>query len=154
MATIHIRPAIADDAEEAATVLRASITELCVEDHQNDEYTLNRWLRNKTPEMFRQWLANANNHIVVAGVHNRICGVGLITKQGDLHLCYVMPGMQGRGIGHDLLLSLEVQANKWHLQQIRLISTTLARAFYEKHGYAPDGEPKPGHSCPASRIGE
>jgi hypothetical protein len=45
-----IREAVAGDAEEACTVVRRSIAELCAADHGNDPAILARWLDNKTPE--------------------------------------------------------------------------------------------------------
>ena len=47
---ISLRRAQATDAEEAAAVLRASISTLCVADHGNDPELLGRWLANKTPQ--------------------------------------------------------------------------------------------------------
>ena len=52
-----IREAVVGDAEEACTMVRRSITELCAADHGNDPAILARWLDNKTPENveFRVW---------------------------------------------------------------------------------------------------
>ncbi|MEM8536086.1 MAG: GNAT family N-acetyltransferase [Chloroflexota bacterium] len=139
MITIQIRQARPEDAEQAIAVLRASITQLCEADHQHDEFTLSRWLRNKQPATFVDWLNNESNYIVVTTEGEAICGVGLITRTGDLDLCYVAPGKQGLGVGDKLLTALEAQAWQWGLSHIKLISTSKARTFYEKHGYQKDG---------------
>lgn len=130
-----IRFAVTQDAPFAVAVLRSSITQLCVADHQNNAATLERWLRNKTPEQFLRWLADPQNCVVVAEIESVLCGVGLIRTSGDLDLCYVQPGWQGAGIGRALLSALEAQARNWNLLQIRLISTVTARTSYERHGY-------------------
>src|SRR5437016_617199 len=130
-----IRSAAPDDAEAAVGVLRDSITQLCVADHQNDSATLDKWLRNKTPGHFVRWLASPESYVVVAEVGGRICGVGSIRKTGDLDLCYVQPGRQRSGIGRAILDALEAEAAKWGLNEVRLISTATGRAFYERHGY-------------------
>jgi N-acetylglutamate synthase-like GNAT family acetyltransferase len=142
---IEIRQATMADAEAVANVLQASITQLCETDHKNDEYTLTRWLRNKTPETVAKWIAREDNFLVVAVRDGGVCGVGAITRQGSLDLCYVQPTMQSHGVGLKLLTALEEQARQWGLPEIRLVSTSKARSFYEKHGYVADGEPTKGY---------
>ncbi len=130
-----VRPATDADAESAVDVLRRAITEVCIADHQNDTPTLERWLRNKTPEQFCRWRSASDNFMAVAVVQETICGVGAIRQSGDLDLCYVHPAWQRRGIGRALLLAMEAQAREWRVRTLRLISTVTARAFYERHGY-------------------
>lgn len=55
---MEIRRATPEDAEAACQVLRRSITELCIADHQGDAQSLAAWLANKTPENVRRWTAN------------------------------------------------------------------------------------------------
>ena len=131
----HVRTATDADADSAIDVLRRAITEICIADHQNDTPTLERWLRNKTPEHFRHWRSAADNYMVVSVIEETICGVGAIRQSGDLDLCYVHPGWQRQGIGNSLILAMESQARAWGVHNLRLISTVTARAFYERHGY-------------------
>jgi hypothetical protein len=42
-----------------------------------------------------------------------------------------------------MLSALEAQARDWGLDEIRVISSVAARAFYERHAYVPAGEPHP-----------
>ena len=130
----------ADDAPVAVAVLRASITQLCTEDHRNDQPTLERWLRNKTTEEFCRWVADPEKLVVVAEVATVLCGVGAMRTTGDLDLCYVQPGRQRAGVGRALLHACEAQARGWGLTQLQLISTATARSFYERHGYLFVGE--------------
>jgi hypothetical protein len=58
---IRIRDAIPEDASAACQVMRRSITELCVPDHRNDPMILERWLSNKTAEIFRSWIRPDNS---------------------------------------------------------------------------------------------
>lgn len=141
-----IRPATDTDAEPAVKVLRRSIVEACVADHQNDAATLERWLRNKTPVRFRIWLSDPDIFMAVALAQETLCGVGAIRKSGDLDLCYVHPAWQRRGVGRALLFALEAQGQQWGVRTLRLISTVTARAFYEQHGYVfPPEESAPGY---------
>ena len=65
MTSWMVRDALPEDAAAAVAVLRASIAELCVADHQNDPASLERWLRNKTVQNFVAWLADPANCVVV-----------------------------------------------------------------------------------------
>ena len=110
-------------------------------DHRNDAQTLAQWLENKTPERFLAWFASERHCCVVAEDDSCICGVGLIENDGEVQLCYVLPGKQNEGYGTAILASLEDHAKRWGLMRIRLKSTGPARAFYERHGYRSAGDP-------------
>ena len=127
----------------AVAVLRESITELCVADHQNDPETLDRWLRNKTIEHFHCWLADPSNFLVVATIESVVLGIALVDVRGDIRLCYVRPGRERQGIGRAMLRALEAQACQWRLKEVRLGSSLNARGFYEHHGYRFTGESAP-----------
>lgn len=135
-----IRPATAADATAASQVMRRSIIELCVTDHQGDAATLALWLANKTPDMFQQWLANPNNFCVVADDNHHLQGVGLIRRNGYVALLYLAPGTQRRGIGKAIYLALEAQAKNWGLTELTTESTTDSRAFYEAMGFQSTGD--------------
>ena len=138
---LEVRAATVADAEAALEVVRTSITELCAGDHQNDRETLERWLENKTVENFERWVNDPENVLVVAERDGRLAGVGLVRSTGDVHLCYVRPGMVGAGTGRAILARLEDAARKWGLSELRLSSTVDARAFYERNGFTADGKP-------------
>lgn len=142
---ITVRSASEADAAAACDAVRRSIRELCVADHGNDEQILATWLRNKTPENVRAWIAEPSNFTVVAVRADAVCGFGLVGKEGAIHLCYVTPEIQLRGAGKLILRALEEQAIRWGLKELALTSTATAKAFYERHGYRPSGEPVSSH---------
>jgi hypothetical protein len=78
---ITVRPADPNDADAAVDVLRRSITELCVADHQGDAAALAEWLANKTKPNFLAWLANKNNFCVVAEESACLLGVGVLGRK-------------------------------------------------------------------------
>ncbi len=135
-----VRAATPGDAATAIAVLRDSIVHLCVMDHRNEEATLERWLRNKTVDVFARWLSDPDTSVIVAVIADEIVGVGAVRRTGDLNLCYVAPGHERKGIGRALVHSLEAQARSWQLSELRLISTATARDFYERHGFQYRGE--------------
>ncbi|HET6407065.1 MAG TPA: GNAT family N-acetyltransferase [Chthoniobacteraceae bacterium] len=130
-----VRPASNEDAEAAVTVIRQSIIESCVADHQNDRAALDQWLGNKTPQQFREWLGDPETFMVVAVIDSAISGVGAVRKCGELSLCYIDPARQRIGLGRAILEALETRAREWDLRELKLVSTCAARDFYERHGY-------------------
>jgi GNAT superfamily N-acetyltransferase len=136
---IKVRPALAADAAEAIEVVRSSIRDLCVIDYANDPYTVDYWLSNKTWSNFATWLQNPDNIIVVAELRERIAGVGLLHRSGEIRLFYVAPGAQRLGIGGAICTALEECGRAWKLPALDLCSTAAARAFYAVHGFEPAG---------------
>jgi GNAT superfamily N-acetyltransferase len=141
---VAVRKAEARDAALAVAVLRRSITELCAADHRGDADTIARWLANKTQQHFLSWLANDDNFCVVAEAHDRLLGVGLLHRSGEIRLCYLAPGAQRLGIGTAICLALEEQAKGWGLRTLKLESTVSARRFYEALGFRSAGTATPG----------
>jgi GNAT superfamily N-acetyltransferase len=141
---VRVRQAERKDTEAAVGVLRRSITELCTPDHRGDADTIARWLANKTPENFLTWLASSDNFCVVAEANDRLVGVGLLHRSGEIRLCYLAPGAQGQGIGKAIYMALEEKAKAWGLSKLTLDSTLSARSFYERLGYRPAGVAQPG----------
>ncbi len=141
MATLSTRLATPSDAAAAVLVLRESITKLCERDHQHDQPTLERWLRNKTPEHFETWCANAESRIVVAELDAAIVGVAALHRSGEVRLCYVSPAAAHIGVGRALLVAIEAHAREWGIAGLKLNSTFTARRFYERCGFTSAGEP-------------
>ena len=94
-AGIAVRQARPDDAEAAASVLRASIADLCVADHGNDPEIVGRWLANKTPRDVRR-LIEAPGRLYVAERYGRIVSVGAAASSGQVTLNYVLATRNGR----------------------------------------------------------
>ena len=132
---ITVRPAKEEDAAAAIDVVRRSIQQLCIADHREDRDTLARWLANKTPENFLDWIANPDNFCVVSESADCISGVGLLHRSGEIRLFYLAPGSQRQGIGRTIHDELEAAAERWGLIALHLDSTALARPFYEALGY-------------------
>ena len=151
MSEPRVRDAIDADAEAACEVMRRSIAELCVKDHHNDPQILKRWLANKQPGIFRSWLAQAGNSVMVAVDSDRILAVGAVTGVGEITLNYVSPDARFRGVSRCLLRALEARAIERGNGHCTLVSTATARRFYLANGYAEVG-PAQGHFGPNSGI--
>ena len=108
---IAVREAAAGDADAVIEVVRTSITQLCAADHRHDPETLATWLANKTPEKFFSWFSNPDNFCVVALVGERLSGVGLLHRSGEIRLFFLAPGTQRQGIGKQIHAAFEARAS-------------------------------------------
>src|SRR5437588_623119 len=138
---MEIRDAVAEDAPAVCQVLRRSITELCIADHENDATILMRWLSNKTPEIVTSWIASPSNSVLVAIERGMILAVGSVTNAGEVTLNYVSPDARFRGVSRALLRALETRAIERGNLRCTLTSTETARRFYIGNGYVEDGHP-------------
>lgn len=136
----EIRHAIRDDADAACMVLRRSISECCLADHQSRPEILNSWLGNKTTDNVASWIASPSNYTIVAVSAGAVVGVSLLTQAGKLSLCYVLPEVLHLGIGKAMLADVENQARQWGISVLRLHSTATASAFYARNGYVTAGK--------------
>jgi len=136
-----IRDATPDDAEAACAVLRASISELCGDDHHGDPAILGRWLANKTPENVAAWADGQGRSLLVAVEDDAILAVGGLAHPGEITLNYVSPQARFRGISSALLAELERRALALGARDVALLSTETAHRFYLARGYADVGIP-------------
>jgi len=132
---IVVREARESDAVAVTDLVRRSIWQLCAADHQNEPARLEPWLQNKTVANVAAWIAVQRNYCVVATADSTIVGVGIITVEGEVLLCYVDPDARFRGVSTAILSSLEERARRLGLSEVYLDSTVTARRFYEDRGY-------------------
>jgi GNAT superfamily N-acetyltransferase len=151
MSEVVVRRATVEDTDSVVTVLRRSITELCVADHHNDPGVLGAWLANKTAENVRTWIKSPRAFMVVAQVRGAVCGVASMGLTGGILLCYLLPEVQFTGVGRALLAAIETEARRQGIRELSLESTVSARSFYSKHGFRPKGG-APGDSSLLSKV--
>ncbi|MEZ5667963.1 MAG: GNAT family N-acetyltransferase [Alphaproteobacteria bacterium] len=121
-------------------MLRDSIERLCTGDHRDDAEVLAGWLSNKTPERFRDWLADPAGIVVVAERDDgRIAGVGACSGTGEITLNYVAPDARFQGVSTALLGWLEAHLRARGVATATLTSTNTAEAFYRARGYRDAG---------------
>lgn len=139
--TVLVRPATTQDAEAACKVLRKSIADCCFEDHHGDPQILAAWLNNKSPENVAGWFQDPANFAVVADSGDKVIGVALLTADGEVALCYLLPEMRFKGVGKLLLLAIEAEATYRKISALRLDSTATGRSFYLRNGFQASGLP-------------
>jgi GNAT superfamily N-acetyltransferase len=141
-ATMRVRDACGQDAEAACAVIRRSIIELCILDHQGDLGTLAQWLANKTPARMRQWIGT--HHVLVFEDEGAILGVAAMSASGNILLNYVSPDARFRGVSKALIRAVEARAAGFGLSIVTLESTSTAIGFYQAAGYVDSGPPTRG----------
>ena len=130
-----IRRACSHDIEEMVSVVRRSITELCVQEYRNDPAVLQRCLENKTPESFQRWITDGKHLVIVVVGGSRILGVGMISSDGEIQLNYVSPDFRFQGVSKELVKAMEQHAQSMGVCEVRLLSTQLVGRMYSAMGY-------------------
>jgi GNAT superfamily N-acetyltransferase len=139
---MHVRDACEQDAEICCSVVRRSITLLCILDHQDDAASLELWLANKTAANMRRWVRE--HHVLVVVDATAIAGVAAMTSLGEIILNYVSPDARFRGVSKALLRGLEARAANLGIPLLKLQSTATALRFYKAMGYTACGSPTKG----------
>ena len=135
-----IRPATPDDAEAMSSVLIASITRLCTEDHRDSPVAIAEWTANKSPEGIRSWFGNPQNRLFVAQDEGgALVAVGGFQLTGEITLNYVAPGARFKGISRAMLNRLEGEMIALGLTEAKLDSTRTALSFYRSAGWQEQG---------------
>jgi GNAT superfamily N-acetyltransferase len=122
--TIEIRRAQAADAEGVADVLLAARAEMTYLPAVHGDEETRAWIRD---------VLLASSEVWVAEAEGRVAGFAALGALLLEHL-YVRPGMQGRGIGTQLLERAKERRpaglRLWVFQR-----NEGARRFYERHGF-------------------
>ena len=134
---IVVRPASVADVAAMSDVLVASITVLCVEDHQNRPDAVAPWLANKTPDGVRKWFDNPRNRLFVAEKDGELAAGGAVNDRREIILNYVSPAHRFAGVSTALLRALEAELGPG---EARLTSTVTAHQFYRRRGWIDAGE--------------
>lgn len=137
---ITVRKGFGADGAEAVNVVRRSISELCIADHEGDAREVADWLSNKTETTWGEWLMRSDATVLVAVNASEIVGVGMINHDGEVLLNYVRPDARFSGVSKALLESLENVAIEVGSRECILESTKTARKFYESCGYKSTNE--------------
>jgi GNAT superfamily N-acetyltransferase len=122
-------------------VLVASITALCIEDHQNRPEIVAPWLRNKTPKGVAQMLANPALTLFVAEREGEVVAVGVFRASREIALNYVSPAHRFTGVSKALLREMEEALGPG---EASLTSTATAHEFYQRMGWRDHGEAERG----------
>ena len=158
MTTVAIRPAVGDDAEAIAHVVRESwlasnraILPADTVKRLNHGDTMSRFAAEQWCNI---WVAEAcGNHA------SELVGVVGLNSDGVIWMLYVLPGFQGCGVGsalYDLAINALKRAGRSRAMLEVLAANENAVAFYRSRGWVPEGrrtEHIPGFRFTAVRMG-
>ena len=136
-----IRLAGPDEAEAIAKLVRGSISELCFDDHDDDDVKIDMWLANKTRENIAGWIAAPNMSVFVIGCGTGLVAAGCHRDDGVILMNYVSPFYRFQGLSTRMLGHLEESLATQGHATARLVSTRTALAFYKSRGWCAYGEP-------------
>ncbi len=135
-----IRRTDLEDSQAVCRIVRKSIIETCVKDHKQDEVVQEEWLKNKTPDNFKNWISAKDNLSLVA-VDDTDKPIGFILAKlampkAELLLNYIASNHTGRGVGYGLYNELEQALMRRGIDEIITHSTQTAREFYSRMGFS------------------
>lgn len=132
---VVLTTAKAEDAAILVDIIRASITELCAADHNDEDVPLNEWLSNKTTENMLMWIAKPELEMLVARVGGEIAGMGTCNDKGRILMNYVSPDFRFMGVSKVIMTGLENHVKGLGFAQATLESSKTALEFYQSMGW-------------------
>jgi hypothetical protein len=99
-----IRRGRIEDAASACEAMRRSIAELCRADHHDDPAILRRWLANKTPQHWAEWLASKDSTVLVAVDNEIVLAVGVVRNDSEITCNYVSPDARFKGVSRAMMV--------------------------------------------------
>jgi N-acetylglutamate synthase-like GNAT family acetyltransferase len=129
---LNIRRATQEDREAVWRVHGGAIRETCAS-HYSPE-VIEIWAGRLRPEKYAE--AIDRYEFFVAEEDGVVVGFGELGQEaGAIQGLYVSPSVKGRGVGRELLRTLEERARAYGLKSLRLTSSLNAVAFYERAGF-------------------
>jgi putative acetyltransferase len=129
---LNIRRATQEDREAIWRVHGAAVSVTCAS-HYSPE-VIEIWAGRLRPEKYAR--AIDRYEFFVAEEDGVVVGFGELGQEaGVIQGLYVSPSVKGRGVGRDLLRTLEERARAYGLKWLRLTSSLNAVTFYERAGF-------------------
>lgn len=127
-----IRRAREDDAAAAMRVHRSAIRELC-RAHYTEEQ-IEAWSGPRPAGRFERAIREREFYVAEEG--GEVVGFGNLNPEAcEVEAVYVAPAAAGRGVGLELLRTLEARARELGLKRLRVDASLNAVGFYERAGY-------------------
>jgi hypothetical protein len=139
---IDIRQATPNDASAACILLRRSIEEGCVPDHDGRPEILRPGSATRRRRTSLNWFSSSSNYAIVAERERAANwpGLALLTQAGKLALCYVHPDAAQRR-RRALLAAIEDRRAPGTSASCTC-TPGIEQPFFERHGYVNAGKDK------------
>ena len=136
-ATITIRPARDDDAQEIAAVHHGAVFHAGAGSYPPD--TLRHWsgpLNEERIAEIRETVRRGERHFLVAEAEGAVVGfVSVDMTQSEMGGAFVAPNFGREGIGSQLLKAIETFAVEENLSELFINASLNSERFYAEHGY-------------------
>lgn len=133
---VHIRQAVAKDADAIAELLILSVRTLCIQDYTDEQIEVILDLQN--PELYLTSIDKAET-VFVAQTDNtdkKIVGFASVSNnRGKINDLFVHPDYIRQGIGTLLIETIEQTARQRKLYWLLVTSSLTGRSFYSACGY-------------------
>lgn len=129
---LTIRRAREGDAEAVGRVHRSAIRE-SARAHYTDEQ-IEAWSGPRPAGHFGKVVGAKEFYVAEEG--GEVIGFGSLNAEaGEVDAVYVAPAAAGRGVGMELLRTVEARARELGLKSLRVSASLNAVGFYERAGY-------------------
>jgi GNAT superfamily N-acetyltransferase len=134
---IEVRVFNIDDAKITSEIICRNFLEVNAKDY--DIEPMKEFCRFNTPEKLIE--KSKERHIYVATMNDEVVGTGAIGREKEdgvsmIHSVFILPELQGRGIGREVLDALENDEIFKSSRVIKVCASITALNFYLKMGYA------------------
>jgi putative acetyltransferase len=131
-AALTIRPATEHDVEQIWQVHTRAVGTTC-RTHYPDTVVI-AWMARLKPESYRAVVRRAV--VLLAELDGHVVGFSQVDlNEAEVQAVYVLPEMEGRGIGGTLLSAAEAAAAEHGLPRLTLKATLNAEDFYARRGW-------------------
>lgn len=79
-------------------------------------------------------------HVLARDIDGNPVGAGRLMPDGRIGRMAVLPEWRGSGVGGAMLAELMAEAKRRGMPEVYLHSQSHAKAFYERHGFAVEGD--------------
>jgi putative acetyltransferase len=138
---IYFRLASEADVPGIRKVIRSSVEEIAAKDYPPE--VIRGWGIDSEKARFKQQAAIRDGKELtwVACAGDVIVGFSAFSPEAqELRAVYIMKAVQGTGVGAKLLELVEHKAIELKIFELTMHSSITAASFYERHGYAREGE--------------
>jgi ribosomal protein S18 acetylase RimI-like enzyme len=125
------------DAKEVSDLIARTLREVNIKDYSME------YIENDIKRLTPEYLINRSQwtHSYVVCADNKLVGCGSIgpywgsKEESSLFTIFVLPEYQGRGIGRNIIETLEVDEYFLRAKRIEIPASITACEFYRKFGY-------------------
>jgi putative acetyltransferase len=138
MGDLQFRQARRADADDLLRIKRAAID--AIADEHYDRHERAAWRPDDARETFAEAVESDQFDVLLAVVDDDPVGYGVLNADaGRIDALFVRPDHEREGIASSLLGQLEMRARMSDVEELTVVASTNATAFYEARGYRERG---------------